>query len=179
MYRRGGFIIRKCTEQDVVEAGAFYDRTVAWLDAHVNYPKWIYGVYPSEQSVRANVKDDCQYICLEDGEILGAFALNADPQGKYGKASWKKDIPEGDYMILHTLAVSPEAQGKGCGSEVIRFCVSQAKKEGYKALRLDIVPENLPARKFYEKNGFTCAGNADLERGIEDIPIFTLFELNW
>ena len=43
MYRRGGFVIRKCTEQDVVEAGA--------------------------------------------------FALNADPQGKYGKASWKKDIP--------------------------------------------------------------------------------------
>ena len=23
------------------------------------------------------------------------------------------------------------------------------------------------------------AGNVDLERGIEDIPVFSLFELNW
>ena len=82
-------------------------------------------------------------------------------------------------MVLHTLAVSPEAQGKGLASEVIRFCIAEAKKQGYQALRLDIVPENLPARRLYEKNGFTCAGDADLERGIEEIPVFTLFENNW
>lgn len=36
-----------------------------------------------------------------------------------------------------------------------------------------------PARKLYEKNGFTYAGDVDLERGIEDIPVFSLFKLNW
>ncbi|MCR5322467.1 MAG: hypothetical protein K6E85_04275 [Lachnospiraceae bacterium] len=42
--------IRKALETDIVSTGAFYDRVVSWLDDHVNYPKWTYGVYPSEQS---------------------------------------------------------------------------------------------------------------------------------
>ena len=49
----------------------------------------------------------------------------------------------------------------------------------YKAFRTYIVSENIPARRFYEKNGFTYAGEADLGRGIEDIPVFGLLEKNW
>ena len=85
----------------------------------------------------------------------------------------------GAYMVLHTLAIEPNLQGQGLGSEIIRFCQEKAKGKGYLALRLDIVPENQPARIFYEKNGFSYAGNADLGRRIEGIPMFSLFELNW
>lgn len=31
----------------------------------------------------------------------------------------------------------------------------------------------------YEKHGFTFAGEKDLERGIADIPTFSLYELNF
>ena len=82
-------------------------------------------------------------------------------------------------MVLHTLAVDPDMNGRGIGSKVIEFCVDKAQAEGSRALRVDIVPGNLPARKLYEKNGFTYAGDADLERGFEDIPVFSLFETNW
>ena len=171
--------IRKCKEPDIIPTGAFYDEVVAWLDGHINYPKWLYKVYPSVESVKVMTDNRCQYICIKDGEIQAAFVLNADPQGKYENASWMKDLPKGSYMVLHTLAVSPKVQGKGLASKVIQFCIAEAKMQGYQALRLDIVPENLPARRLYEKNGFTCAGDADLERGIEGIPVFTLFENNW
>ena len=60
-----------------------------------------------------------------------------------------------------------------------RTARENTKALGYKAFRTDIVPENIPARRFYEKNGFTYAGEADLERGIEDIPVFGLLEKNW
>ncbi len=50
MGRRANMKIRKALETDIVSTGAFYDRVVSWLDDHVNYPKWTYGVYPSEQS---------------------------------------------------------------------------------------------------------------------------------
>lgn len=171
--------IQKCSKTEIEAAGAFYDRVVLWLDSHINYPKWIYKVYPSEASVRRMTETGDQYLCKEEGDIIGAFVLNTDPQGNYQKGSWKKDIPEGSYLILHSLAIDPAVQGKGIGSEVIRFCVKKAKSEGYKALRVDIVPENLPARKLYEKNGFTWAGDVDLERGLEEIPVFSLYEKNW
>ena len=84
--------IRKCLEQDIAETGAFYDRVVQWLDAHINYPKWIYRVYPSTGYVSEMTEAGELYICMEDGRIVGAFALNADPQGACDRGSWKQDL---------------------------------------------------------------------------------------
>ena len=174
-----GIRIEKCTEADVAAVGAFYDRVVRWLDAHVNYPKWVYRVYPSEGSVREATAAGEQYVCLDGDAIAGAFVLNADPRGNYRKGKWQKDLPDGAYMVLHTLAVAPERQGRGLGSQIVRFCAERARSGGFGALRVDIVPDNHPAAKLYRKNGFTYAGDADLERGIAEIPVFSLYELNW
>lgn len=145
--------IRICREADISSAGAFYDRVVWWLDHHINYPKWLYRVYPSERSVREMTAGGNQYLCEEEGRIIGAFVLNADPQGNYQKGNWKEAVPDGSYLVLHSLAIDPEVQGKGVGTEVVCFCESKAKAEGYRALRVDIVPDNYPARKLYEVNG--------------------------
>ena len=171
--------IRKCLEADIARTGEFYDRVVAWLDDHVNYPRWIYHVYPSGSSVREMTETGAQYICEEGGSIVGAFALDDKPQGSYRKACWKQDLPDGSYMVLHALAVDPEARRQGLGTEIIRFSARKAKGDGYRAIRADIVPDNFPARKLFEKNGFTYAGDADLEMGIGDIPAFSLYEFNF
>lgn len=170
--------IRKALKSEAAQIGAFYDKVVLWLDLHINYPKWIYGVYPSEGSVRKAVNDGEQYICTERGAIIGAFILNADPGGSYQKGSWKKDIPDGAYAVVHALAADPALQRRGLGSEIVRFCIEAAGREGYEALRADVVPDNYPARTLFEKCGFTYAGEADLQRGIESIPAFSLYELN-
>lgn len=170
--------IRKCLEADIVRTGQFYDSVIHWLNDHVNYPQWIYGVYPSEQSVRKMTESATQYICVEGGSIRGAFALNAEPQGNYQKGRWSQHLVDGSYLIIHALAIAPEMQRKGLGADIIRFCVNKAKSEGYKAIRVDIVPSNAPARRLFEKNGFTCAGDVDLELNIGNIPSFSLYELN-
>ena len=170
--------IQICREADVAAAGAFYDGVVLWLDHHINYPKWMYKIYPSESWVKQMTETGEQYICVDGKKIVGAFVLNADPQGNYRKGNWSLDLPDGDYMVLHALAIDPELQGRGLGAEVVRFCTEKAKAEGYKALRLDIVPGNIPAKKLYEKTGFRYVVDADLERGIAHIPTFSLFELN-
>ena len=172
-------IIRKCLESEIAETGAFYDFVVKWLDEHVNYPRWIYKVYPSEASVRQMTENGSQYICTEDGRIIAAFVLNDVPEGNYRNGKWSRDLPYGSFMILHTLALDPELWGKGIGSEIVRFCIDRAKSGGYKALRIDVVPDNYPAIRLYEKNGFTYAGDADLELGKAHIPYFSLYELNW
>ncbi len=170
--------IQKCQEADIVAAGAFYDDVVFWLDHHINYPKWMYKNYPSEDWVRQMTAAGEQYLCTEGEQLIGAFVLNDDPQGNYKKGNWSIELPEGSYMVLHALAIAPELQGRGLGAEVVRFCVEKARADGYKALRLDIVPGNLPARKLYERNGFRYVGDADLDRGLAHIPIFSLYELD-
>ena len=172
--------IRNCTEEDVAQVGAFYDRVVAWLDANgANYPKWTYKEYPSVIFARAHTARGVQYVCLDGDVIVGAFVLNDDPEANYQKGAWSRHIPDGEYMVLHALAIDPAMHGRGIGTAVVEFCIRTAKERGYKALRLDIVPDNLPARSLYEKLGFRYAGTYDLDRGLAHIPEFSLFELNW
>lgn len=171
--------IQKCLDTDVVQTGAFYDKVVLWLDEHENYPKWIYRVYPSEHSVLTMTEADAQYICVKDKTIIGAFAFNAEPQGKYHKCRWSQELDKGTYMVLTALAIDPMIQRQGLGSEIIRFCFDKARTEGFKAIRVDIVPTNYPARKLFEKNGFVFAGDVDLELNCGNIPAFSMYELNW
>ena len=171
--------IRACNENDIIEVGRFYDKVVLHLCQTINYPRWKYKIYPSELSVRKKVLLNQQFICIDEDCIVGAFVLNDDPDGKYEKADWTVELSQGEYMVCHTLATSPDTQGKGIGRRMVEFCIQYAKDMGYKAVRLDVVPDNFPAKRLYEKCGFQYVGDVDLERGIEDIPIFSMYECTW
>lgn len=171
--------IFKCDMEMLDELTEFYLGVTTYLDEHINYPKWTPGVYPGRESIQTAIQAGTQYACTAGGELVGAFIYNADPQGAYEKGDWQADLAEGEYSVIHSLAVAVEHYGEGIGTEMVRFCIDMAKREGYKAVRLDIVPENIPARKLYEKAGFEFAGEKDLNRGFEDIPTFQLFELNF
>lgn len=172
-------MIRLCCEEDIAAVGEFYDRVVKYLCEHVNYPKWNYREYPSECSVREMTEAGAQFVCIHDGQITGAFVLNDDPQGAYERAAWSAPLPEGKYMVCHALATDPSVHRKGVGRQIVEYCIDYAKKHGYKAIRLDVVPENLPAKKLYEKCGFSYIGDVDLERGLPEIPLFSMYELNF
>jgi len=170
--------IRKCTARDVIALGKFYDEIVKYLCDTVNYPKWIYKQYPSEQSVALMTEKDSQYVCFADGEIVGAFVLNCDPQGAYEQACWSKSIEQGRYLVCHTLAVSPRRQKQGLGKQIVEFCIKYARDNLFQAVRLDVVPTNYPARRLYERCGFNYVGDVDLKRGYQEIPLFSMYEFN-
>ena len=171
-------IIRKCTEEDIPAVGRFYDDVVKYLCEHINYPNWVYQIYPSEGSAEEMIREGSQFICMEGDRIIGAFVLNEDPGGAYEDAPWGKDLPKGAYMVCHTLASAPDMQGNGIGKSMVRFCVDHAKDQGYRALRLDVVPGNIPARRLYKACGFRYVGDIDLRRDI-GIPLFSMYELNF
>ncbi len=168
----------RCAEKDINAVGAFYDIAVKYLTEHVNYPKWRYKEYPSLHTVQSACQSGTQYMCIENGKVVGAFVLNCDPQGAYDRAVWGKDLCDGEYMVIHSFATHPSLSRKGIGEKMLNFCIKQAKKQNMQAIRLDVVPTNLPAKAFYEKYGFRFVGEIDLNRNFEDIPTFCLYELN-
>ena len=170
--------VRACGPGDLEETAALYDRAVLHLTKTVNYPKWEYGVYPSSQSVQKAISEGVQYLCTENGTAVGAFILNDDPQGAYERGDWQRELQRGEFLVIHTLAVDPDRLGRGVGRFMVECCIARARQLGYQAIRLDVVPDNLPARRLYEACGFSFAGEKDLERGLEEIPTFALYELN-
>ena len=170
--------IQKCNPSDVAAVGAFYDEVVKYLTEHVNYPKWRYKLYPSEPYVREMTDAGCMYVCREGDKIVAAFALNDDPLNEYAKVRFSRTLSQGEYLVIHALAVATDLQGRGIGKQIVEFVVDLARKQGYKAIRLDVVPTNYPAKRLYEQLGFGYFGDVDLERGFEDIPLFSMYELN-
>lgn len=156
----------------------FYGKVVDYLLATVNYPKWS-KAYPSRNSIEAAINRNEQYACIDEGKIVGAFVLNEDPQGSYEKGNWSEKIKDGEYEVIHTLAVDQSLKHKGVGSFMTEYIVRDAKENGYRGLRLDVVPGNTPAAALYMRYGFKFVGAYDLDRGFDDIPLFELYELNF
>ncbi|MBQ8803334.1 MAG: N-acetyltransferase [Tyzzerella sp.] len=168
--------IIKCEMKHLDALTKLYDKVTEYLVSHINYPKWTPGVYPGRESIREAIEKGIQYACFDVDKAVGAFILNEDPQGAYSEGEWVTDAEEGEFLVIHTLASDPECYGKGTGKRMVDFCIETAKECQKKAVRLDVVPDNIPARKLYEKMGFVFAGEKDLKRGIEEIPTFVLYE---
>ena len=168
-------LIKKSVPSDVDKVGALYDKTTKYLSDTVNYPKWTHKVYPSVDYAREMIKLGVQYQIEDESGVVGTFVLSEDPNGSYQKVAWGADIAEGEYLVIHALAVSPERFGCGIGRAAVKYCIDKAAKEGYKAVRLDTVPENLPSKRLYENCGFICRGEYDLDRHLA-FDIFTLYE---
>ncbi len=165
-----------CTMEQLDAAAAFYDVVTAYLASHINFPKWTPGAYPGRESTRLAIEAGTQYLCMDGDTVVGAFILNDDPQGAYEYGDWKLPLQNGEFLVIHTLAVSPAAYGRGIGKFMVEYCEKTARMLSYRALRLDVVPGNDPAQKLYEGMGFTFAGEYDLLRNIPEIPSFRLYE---
>lgn len=168
--------IRKCTIDDCKAACELYDRVVLHLTQNINYPCWIYKVYPNDDTVAEGIEKGELYICFKENKAVGVFLLNDDPAGDYGAGDWSISLKEGEYLVIHALAVAPEHSGQGIGKAMVRYCIDQARQRGYKAIRLDAVPKNIPARRMYEGLGFSFAGEKDLKRYETGIESFALYE---
>ncbi len=64
--------------------------------------------------------------------------------------------------VIHILAVSPDAQGTGIGSEMIREAIRLAQSKGMQAIRLDALASNTLAHRLYEHLGFEYCGKQHL-----------------
>ena len=167
----------KCENAHLENVLALYHRTIGYLENHINYPKWS-SLHPSDQSIVGSVKAGELYVCIEGDTVLGAVVLSEDPEGYYESGDWSRELKTGEYLVIHALAVDPSFAHKGIGAFMVEQSIEIARKGGYQALRLDVVPENIPAERLYEKLGFSFAGTKDLRRNIDEVPVFDLFELN-
>jgi ribosomal-protein-alanine N-acetyltransferase len=74
----------------------------------------------------------------------------SDRRSGYGFVA--ADVPE------LSIAVAPEARGRGFGTQLLGALVAAARDAGHRAISLSVEPEN-PALRLYERPGFRRVGN--------------------
>ena len=103
--------------------------------------------------------DDCAVLVgldEADGGLLGTITL--EPFGPHSELA--RDETEAD---LRAFAVSPAAQGRGVGRELLAAAIESAAKRGIVRLRLCTRPPMKAAQHLYAAAGFSRTPELDFE----------------
>lgn len=80
-----------------------------------------------------------------DGEVVGTVTTRK----------------EGDVQWISAFAVAPNKQGRGIGTEMLKWVKDYALRSGEKTILLDVEIENMGALRVYEKAGFMKSSQLD------------------
>lgn len=140
------------------------------------YARWIYGKHPTDESLQSYIDRGEMYV-LTDGEKIAGMAAVAMCQGEeYMNISWKDDLACDEAAAVHLLAICPEYRGRSLGIRILEEAMDIAVRSGKKALRLDTLKSNLPARRMYDRAGFVCRGEQRLYAENTGMADFLYFE---
>lgn len=150
--------VRKGREADIARIVEIYEDFLDYEVEHGTKTNWIKGVYPTEKNARAGLEAGNLYVGEMDGEIVGSYVLNHIQPEEYAKLDWEFPGEGDEIIVIHTLCIDINQQGKGLGKEFVGFALEHGRKLGCKAMRLDTYEFNEPAAKLYTKLGFRYVG---------------------
>ena len=119
---------------------------------------------PSLERTIEDITSEKLYVACEADSILGVFFYDFANDPTYDKiydGSWLNDE---SYGVMHRVAISKDARGKG----VVGFCFDFAFNL-CKNLKIDTHKDNIPMQKSLAKNGFIKCGIIHLANGAERI----------
>ena len=168
--------IRKAELAEYENIKDFYYTLIDDMQNMEYHPKWQKGVYPAESELKKALEHEELYIAEEAGNILSAMRVNHDATEGYENARWLVDAKDSEVTIIHMLGVSFAAQRTGVAKEMVRFVIDNARENGQKAIRLDVLEGNLPALRLYESLGFYAVANVELFYEDTGVTNFILYE---
>jgi ribosomal protein S18 acetylase RimI-like enzyme len=128
-------LIRLARQEDAAAVSALVnDAFVIYVPRTGGKPLVMLDDYP------ALISQGVVHILEDVGELAGLIVL----------------IPENMAMLLHCVAVRPDAQGRGLGRLLLTFAETKAREAGYDEIRLITNPamfENLAIYKHYGYGG--------------------------
>ena len=168
-------MFRKATINDLEEITALYMAVHTEEEAGRMSTGWIRSVYPTRQTVESALKADDLFTEVVDGKIVAVGRINQEQVDVYKDVNWEFEVSDKQIMVLHTLAVHPEEQGKGYASAFCDFYEKYALEQGCNYLRIDTNEKNKNARRLYKKLGYKEVGIVPcIFNGIEGVPLVCL-----
>lgn len=122
--------------------------------------------YPNEDSVRNDIQKSAGYVlAAPDESIIGYTAILINDEPAYDKldGNW---LSNGDFVVVHRLAVSGDYLGQGFAQEIMRHTEDIAKQHNIYSVKVDTNFDNLGMLRVFEKLGYNYCGEVMLRGGM-------------
>lgn len=113
--------------------------------------------YPSFSDIEKDINTDKGYVVYKNNEIYGYLCIDFDGEEAYNEIDGEWNTDE-DYVVVHRLAFSSNARGKGISHRVFSLTEDICRKKGVKSFRVDTNKRNKKMQHILEKNGFKYTG---------------------
>ena len=133
---------------------AFYHSLIDEMQSSPYLPGWEKDIYPTNEYLRGSIVRGEMYMGEINGEIAAAMVINGECNEGYAKAQWAVHAEPEEVATIHILCVHPRHAGRGCAKQLLDWAIAHAKRQGKKAIRLDVLKGNLPAERLYRGKGF-------------------------
>ncbi|MBQ4160262.1 MAG: GNAT family N-acetyltransferase, partial [Clostridia bacterium] len=114
-------IFRKAIKEDIENIAAIYAGVCACDAQRLTQVGWRRNIYPTKLTAETALARDDLFVAEQDGEIVGTAIINQVQVDVYAGAGWSVDAAADEVMVLHTLAISPNAFGRGYGKALVAF----------------------------------------------------------
>jgi GNAT superfamily N-acetyltransferase len=146
------------------------ERVIALVQAGIgSYREWARDWQPPQvtreqrERLDANFANDDAWIlmALEAGDLVGVVSIA-------GRTAAHADPPPPGTMYLWQMFVVPAWQGTGLAQALMDLAFEEARRRGYERMTLWAAAGAIPARRFYEREGWTLSGetNDDSDFGL-------------
>lgn len=146
-------VIRKAEGKDFNEIQQLYWTIAERMEGMPYDALWRKEVYPSDEFIRSSIEAG-ELFLIDEAEVIGAMILNHSGNEGYRRCQWSIKAEDSEVLFVHALGVHPDFQGKGLSKALVSRAIKEARLQQLKAVRLDVVPANLPAVRLYESFGF-------------------------
>ena len=154
---------RKSTKSDITKIMDIVKQAQAYFKEQ-NIDQW-QNNYPNEEVINNDIENGESYVMLENGNIIATTVISFTKETSYENILDGKWITNGDYGVIHRIAVDNTQKGKGLSHKIIKYAEEVCKQNNIHSIKVDTHEENIPMQNLLKKNGFKYCGIIYLEDG--------------
>ena len=140
------------------------------------HARWEYGKHPTDGLIREHISRGEMYLLKDGEEVAGMVVVAMNQREDYSDIKWGVALADDEVATVHMLCIRPSYRGRRLGTKILEEVEDLSCGAGKKAIRLDVLQTNLPAKKMYEQAGYIRRGEASLTVDINGVLDFYYYE---
>lgn len=131
--------------------------------------------YPNLETIKTDIKNNYGYVMTESGHIIGTAAVSFDGEKTYRIIYDGQWLSDGEYAVIHRMAVDNGYKGKGISSLMIDNIEKMCLDRDIHSIKIDTHKENISMQNVIKKNNFKYCGIIYVQDNDERIAFEKIF----